>query len=147
MTELKRIFGYMRPYLGQMMAAAVMLAIAGAMMTLVVATLEPMVNDLLLSRPAQEATPTEDEDPEFLDRLVERLPIEATKMWLSERPMVKVPVLLVLVFLVRGILLYFGEIFAQTSTTRWSIRRRASSAPTRRAKSCRVCSTMFTSSR
>lgn len=60
----------MRPYLGQMMAAAVMLAIAGAMMTLVVATLEPIVNDLLLSRPAQEATPTEDEDPQFLDRLV-----------------------------------------------------------------------------
>ncbi len=42
----------MRPYLGQMMAASVMLAFAGAMMTLVVATLEPMVNEVLLVRPA-----------------------------------------------------------------------------------------------
>ena len=113
MTELKRIVGYMRPYLRQMIAAAVMLAFAGAMMTLVVATLEPMVNELLLSRPAQESAPAGDEDPNFLDDLVERLPIEQAKLWLRERPMVKVPVLLVLVFLIRGILLYFGEYLAR----------------------------------
>ncbi|MCW8985693.1 MAG: ABC transporter ATP-binding protein/permease [Thermoanaerobaculales bacterium] len=113
MNELRRIVGYMRPYLGQMAAASVMLAIAGAMMTLVVATLEPMVNEVLLTRPAQEAASAPDEDPNFVDSLVERLPIEETKMWLRERPMVKVPVLLVLVFLIRGILLYFGEYLAR----------------------------------
>jgi subfamily B ATP-binding cassette protein MsbA len=112
-TELKRIVAYMRPYLGQMMAAAVMLALAGAMMTLVVATLEPMVNEVLLFMPARQATPASAEETNFLDDLVEKLPIEATKMWLRERPMVKVPVLLVLVFLIRGILLYFGEYLAR----------------------------------
>jgi subfamily B ATP-binding cassette protein MsbA len=103
----------MRPYLAQMVAASVMLAVAGAMMTLVVATLEPMVNEVLLARPAQEAAPSRDEKAGFLDRLVERLPIAETKVWLRERPMVKVPVLLVLVFLIRGILLYFGEYLAR----------------------------------
>ena len=103
----------MRPYLGQMAAASVMLAFAGVMMTLVVATLEPMVNQVLLARPAQEAAAAGDEEPDFLESLVERLPIEETKKWLRERPMVKVPVLLVLVFLIRGILLYFGEYLAR----------------------------------
>ena len=42
----------MRPYVGQMVAASVMLAVAGAMMTLVVATLKPMVNEVLLAKPA-----------------------------------------------------------------------------------------------
>jgi subfamily B ATP-binding cassette protein MsbA len=109
-TELKRLLGYMRPYLGQMAAASVMLAIAGAMMTLVVATLEPMVNEVLLAKPDVEESPADEaETPDFLDTLVEWLPIEEAKLWLRERPMVKVPFLLVTVFLIRGILLYFGE--------------------------------------
>jgi subfamily B ATP-binding cassette protein MsbA len=103
----------MRPYLGQMAAASLMLAVAGAMMTLVVATLKPMVNEVLLARPAHEATLVTDKEPGFIDHLVERLPIDEAKSWLRERPMVKVPVLLVLVFLVRGILLYFGEYLAR----------------------------------
>jgi subfamily B ATP-binding cassette protein MsbA len=109
-TELKRILGYMRPYLGQMAVASVMLAFAGAMMTLVVATLKPMVNEVLLAKPAAvEAFADEDEKPDFLDSLVERLPVEEAKTWLRKRPMVKVPFLLVAVFLIRGILLFFGE--------------------------------------
>jgi subfamily B ATP-binding cassette protein MsbA len=109
-TELKRLLGYMRPYLRQMVTASVMLAFAGAMMTLVVATLEPMVNQVLLAKPAVvESSAGEEEAPDFLDRLVERLPVEEAKLWLRERPMVKVPFLLVAVFLIRGILLYFGE--------------------------------------
>ena len=56
-TELRRILGYMRPYLGQMLAASVMLAVAGAMMSLVVATLEPMVNEVLLAKPVDADTP------------------------------------------------------------------------------------------
>jgi subfamily B ATP-binding cassette protein MsbA len=100
----------MRPYLGQMAVASVMLAIAGAMMTLVVATLKPMVNEVLLAKPAAVESPSSaDEDPDFLDSLVERLPVEEAKMWLRERPMIKVPFLLVAVFLIRGVLLYIGE--------------------------------------
>ena len=110
MTELKRLLGYMRPYLGQMAAASVMLAVAGAMMTLVVATLEPMVNEVLLASPAA-APPTADaaETSGSLGGLIERLPVDQAKLWLRERPMIKVPILLVTVFLLRGILLYFGE--------------------------------------
>ena len=110
MTELKRLLGYLRPYIGQMAAAAVMLAVAGAMMTLVVATLKPIVNEVLLAKPAAVAESADtDGGPDLLDGLIDRLPIEEAKRWLRERPMTKVPFLLVALFLVRGVLLYFGE--------------------------------------
>jgi subfamily B ATP-binding cassette protein MsbA len=109
-TELKRILGYVRPYLGQVVAAAVMLAVAGAMMTLVVATLEPIVNEVLLAKKAvDDPASARTEDPTFIDDLIERLPVDEAKTWIRERPMIKVPILLVLVFLIRGILLFFGE--------------------------------------
>jgi len=109
-TELKRLLGYMRPYLGHMAAASVMLAVAGAMMTLVVATLKPMVNEVLLAKSAvADSSADPEETPDFLDGLVDGLPVEEAKLWLRERPMIKVPFLLVTVFLIRGILLYFGE--------------------------------------
>jgi subfamily B ATP-binding cassette protein MsbA len=109
-TELKRILGYMRPYLGQMLAASVMLALAGAMMSLVVATLEPMVNQVLLAQPVDSDTPADQEaEPDLLEGLLERLPIDEAQTWLREKPMLKVPFLLVAIFFVRGILLYFGE--------------------------------------
>jgi subfamily B ATP-binding cassette protein MsbA len=100
----------MRPYLGQMMAASIMLAVAGAMMTLVVATLKPLVNEVLLAKPAESAVSEESgESRDFLDTIVEKLPVQEAKTWLRQRPMVKVPILLVAVFMIRGILLYFGE--------------------------------------
>ena len=96
-TELRRLLAYMRPYMGQMAAATVMLAVAGAMMTMVVATLKPMVNEVLLAKPAavkSEATGKTDS----LDALVNRLPIHEAKRWLHDRPMVKVPVKVSVVF-------------------------------------------------
>ncbi len=110
MIELKRLLDYMRPYVGQMAAAAVMLALAGATMTLAVATLKPIVNEVLLARPAPVETPDrEAEGPSILDDLVDRLPIDEASAWLRERPTAKVPILLVCIFFVRAILLYFGE--------------------------------------
>ena len=110
MKELKRFLGYAKPYLGQMIAAAVMMAIAGALMSLVVATLNPLVNEVLLANPpkAEHAT-VPDEPAAFLDRVLNRLPIDQVKNWIRERPMAKVPVLLVTIFLLRGILLFFGD--------------------------------------
>jgi subfamily B ATP-binding cassette protein MsbA len=100
----------MRPYLGQMIAASIMLAVAGAMMTLVVATLKPLVNQVLLATPAETAVAdAADESANFVDSMVEKLPVDEAKRWLRQRPMVKVPILLVAVFMIRGILLYFGE--------------------------------------
>jgi len=109
-ASLKRLLGYMRPYLGQMIAAAIMLAIAGALMSLAVATLKPIVNDVLLATPASTAaTSTVDEETDLLDDMIDRLPIEEASAWLRDRPLVKVPILLVVIFFIRGILLYLGE--------------------------------------
>jgi len=102
--------------MAQMAAAAVMLAIAGAMMSMVVATLKPLINQVLFARPEIAAeTVTANLDEDFLERLIDWLPVEEAATWLRERPMAKVPVLLVLVFLVRGILLYFGEYLTRKS--------------------------------
>ena len=109
-----RLSRYMRPYVWQMVAAAVMLAIAGAMMSLVVATLNPLVNEVLLAKPAPVAAPdNSDEPPDFLNRVVAKLPVEQFTTWIHDRPMAKVPAMLVLVFFIRGILLFFGEYLAR----------------------------------
>ncbi len=100
----------MKPYLVQMIAASIMLAVAGAMMSLVVATLKPLVNQVLLvNAPAVTEPAPEEKSDEFLDRILDSLPVEKVNEWLQRDPMAKVPVLLVLVFLIRGILLYFGD--------------------------------------
>ncbi len=108
-SPFPRLLRYMRPYVGQIAAAAVMLAIAGALMSLAVATLKPIVNEVLLTRPtATEAAPPA-EKRNFVQKIVDKLPVEQWKEWLRERPLIKVPFLIVALFLVRGILLYFGE--------------------------------------
>jgi len=108
--ELKRFLGYAKPYLAQMIAAALMMAIAGALMSVVVATLNPLVNEVLLAKaPKVVKTTSPNEPAAFLDRVLDRLPIDQVKKWIHERPMAKVPVLLVTIFLVRGILLFFGD--------------------------------------
>jgi len=107
-SPFQRLLGYMRPYLTQIAAAAIMLAIAGGLMSLVVATLKPIVNQITVAQP-EAATNAEPEDLDLLDRLVERLPVEEWSAWLHERPLVKVPFLLVGLFFIRGIMLYFGE--------------------------------------
>ncbi len=87
-----------------------MMAIAGALMSLVVATLNPLVNEVLLANPPKvEHATASDEPAAFLDRVLDRLPIDQVKSWIHERPMAKVPVLLVTIFLLRGILLFFGD--------------------------------------
>jgi len=107
-SPLQRLLRYMRPYLSQMAMAAVMLAVAGGLMSMVVATLKPMVNQVLLSQPAVETT-AEPEETEFFDRVIELLPIDDLSDWLHERPLVKVPFLLVGIFFIRAVMLYFGE--------------------------------------
>ena len=99
----------MRPYLAQIAAAAVMLAIAGALMSLAVATLKPIVNDVLLARETAPKVAPAPEKSNLVNKIVDKLPVEEWKAWLYERPLIKVPFLLVALFLVRGTLLYFGE--------------------------------------
>jgi len=100
----------MRPYLAQMAAAAVMLAIAGALMSMVVASLKPLVNEVLLAQPAAvEESTVPEADHDLLDRVIDWLPAAELSEWLHRKPMVKVPFLIAGIFLIRGILLFLGE--------------------------------------
>jgi subfamily B ATP-binding cassette protein MsbA len=115
-TELKRLLGYMRPYLVQIAAAAIMLAFAGALMSMVVATLKPLVNEVLLARPAViEEAGLAEPSKDLLDRVIDWLPAAELSEWLHHKPMVKVPFLLVAIYLLRGTMLFFGE-FLTTKT-------------------------------
>ncbi len=107
----------MRPYLRQMVGAAVMLAVAGALMSVVVATLKPLVNELLLAHPRSAAEAAGDDVPnvDLVERLIEWLPADEASAWLRERPAVKVPFLLVGIYLIRGVLLFFG-VYLTTKT-------------------------------
>lgn len=117
MNELRRLLSYMRPYLRQMIGAAVMLAVAGALMSIVVATLKPMVNEVLLARPAaaEPAGAGLAEELDLIDRIIDWLPAEELSTWLQNRPVVKVPFLLVGIYLIRGVLLFFG-VYLTTKT-------------------------------
>jgi subfamily B ATP-binding cassette protein MsbA len=100
----------MRPYLGQIAAAALMLAVAGALMSMVVATLKPLVNDVLLAEPAAiERSTDAGSTDDFFDRVIDWLPVAELSNWLHEKPEAKVPFLLVAIYVLRGTLLFFGE--------------------------------------
>jgi subfamily B ATP-binding cassette protein MsbA len=115
MTALRRLIGYLRPYLGQMVLAVVLLTISGAMMSVVVATVKPLVNRVLTPPPAQQSALPEGDagataPPEdLLDRIASRLPGKGFEGWVGEHAFVQVPLLLVLIFLVRSPFQYFGQ--------------------------------------
>jgi subfamily B ATP-binding cassette protein MsbA len=108
MRLFKRLLGYMRPYLLQMVMAAVALALAGAIMAAIVATLKPLVNDVLLAAPGAPVEPDAD-DLGIVKQLFEQLPLEEWSAWLRDRAFIKVPLLLIAIFFVRGLLLYCGQ--------------------------------------
>jgi ABC-type multidrug transport system fused ATPase/permease subunit len=108
--ELKRLLGYIKPYLAQIAAAAAMLAVAGGLMSMVVATLKPLVNEVLLAqRPAAAAAPETAGGIDLVAKIIEWLPAAELSAWLQREPTLKVPFLLVGLFLIRGLLLFFGE--------------------------------------
>jgi subfamily B ATP-binding cassette protein MsbA len=112
MSVLRRLAGYVRPYLGRMVAATLMLAISGALMGAVVATVKPLVNGVLLgemaeARPAAEPTA----GPDILDQVREWLPREKIARWTREHAFVEVPLLLVIIYMFRAFLGYFGQYF------------------------------------
>ena len=68
MKELRRIFGYMRPYLARLIVAATFLALAGALMSAALAVLKPLA-DQVLNPEAARAASTGAEAAEGLDLL------------------------------------------------------------------------------
>ncbi len=115
MASFRRFLRYMKPYLGRTIAATLMLAVAGGLMSLVVATVKPLVKDVLMPAVAEKApvppsasAPPADVGRDFLERAKTSLGTERFSSWMKDRPYVKVPVILVLVFCLRAVFLYFG---------------------------------------
>lgn len=106
MRDLWRLLGYLRPYLGVMALASLLLAISGALMALVVASVKPLVNDVLLPGAVDAAA---GDASGVLAGLRAWLPPGAVGHWLGDRAFVLVPLLIVGLFLVRGVFLYFGQ--------------------------------------
>jgi subfamily B ATP-binding cassette protein MsbA len=112
MKELLRLAGYLRPYLARMIAAAVMLAIGGVLMAVAISAFKPLVNEVLLpasqQSPAAEATGQGGAD--LLAAVKKWLPLDRLGDWSKQNDLL-VPAIMILIFLVRGVFLYFGNYF------------------------------------
>ena len=111
MAVLRRLAGYVRPYLGRIAAAAVMLTVSGALMGAAVATVKPLVNDVLLGATDAEHAVTGGAGPDILETVRDWLPRAKIARWTREHALVEVPLLLLLILIVRSILGYFGQYF------------------------------------
>ena len=100
MGTFGRLFVYLRPYLPRLAAGGLLLAAAGGLMGLVVSTIKPLVNRVLFPGAA-----LDDADPGWAGRLG----VDAFGRWAEANAFVQVPILLFLVFVVRSVLLYFGQ--------------------------------------
>ncbi len=110
MRELRRLIGYIRPYAGAMATAAVMLAVAGALMSAVVATIKPIINQILSAGLPLAAAPEEARGGfDILEKFRALLPMSELSAWLEEHALAQAPILLVALFFLRALFLYFGE--------------------------------------
>jgi len=109
MRVLARLLLYVRPYLGQMIAGMVLLAFAGGLMSAILAIGKPLVNYVLLPAASPAVAPAIPGGLGWGDRWLPAGSASAFSSWFSHRPYVRVPVLMVLVFFVRGVVVYFGQ--------------------------------------
>ncbi len=109
MRVLARLLLYVRPYLGQMIAGMVLLAFAGGLMSAILAIGKPLVNYVLLPAASPAVAPAIPGGLGWVDRWLPAGSASAFSSWFSHRPYVRVPVLMVLVFFVRGVVVYFGQ--------------------------------------
>jgi len=107
MGSLRRLLGYLRPYLGMLVGSSAMLVCAGGLMAVVVATVKPLVNEVLLGRAAGAAA--RPPGPDLLRQLREALPTDRLLGWAREHAFVEVPLILVSIYVLRAVLGYFGE--------------------------------------
>ena len=125
MRELRRLFGYMRPYLGRIAGAAVLLGIAGALMSAVFLTLQPLVDEVFVAG-MHAAAPQASEAPappvasqrfDFLQAVKRAIPKDKLLAWAKDRAYVEVPLLLAAIVGFQAILLYFGQYLVMKSGT------------------------------
>lgn len=122
MNELRRLFGYMRPYLGRIIAAGVLLGLAGALMSGVFLTLQPLVDQVFVgaSQPAAAvAAPVADRTPHFnfLEAVKKKIPKDKVVAWAKDRAYVQVPLLLAAIVGFQAVLLYFGQYLVMKAGT------------------------------
>ncbi|MCP3979574.1 MAG: ABC transporter ATP-binding protein [bacterium] len=103
MHELRRLLGYLKPYLLHMILGATLLSVSGGLMAAVVSTIKPLVNDVLGTAPA---APGDTGMLEWFDGVV---PAGEAFDWAREHAFVQVPLILIVIFFARGVLLYFGQ--------------------------------------
>jgi ATP-binding cassette, subfamily B, bacterial MsbA len=122
MKELRRLFGYMRPYLGRIVAAGVLLGLAGALMTGVFLTLQPLVDQVFVGASAATtvaAAPAAERTPHFnfLEAVKKKIPKDRVLAWAKDRAYVQVPLLLAAIVGLQAVLLYFGQYLVMKAGT------------------------------
>jgi len=85
-----------------MVVASMLLALSGALMSVLVASMKPLVNEVLNSEVVEAG-------PDILDELENWIPTGGVRSWIEERSFLEVPLLIVVVFALRGIFVYFGQ--------------------------------------
>ena len=111
MGALWRLLGYLKPYMHRLIGAWITLSISGALMALIVSTVKPLVNEVLLGGRATPVTAAETggSGPDILTRVQQWLPLDSLADWAMDHAFVQVPLLIVVIFVVRGFFLYFGQ--------------------------------------
>jgi subfamily B ATP-binding cassette protein MsbA len=116
MKELRRLFGYMRPRLGRLVFASLLLGLAGLLMTAVFATLKPLINEVFDDGTVKTAAAPAAPEPhhgtfDILRSVKRKIPTAAILAWAKDRSYVEVPLLLVVIFFLRSVCLYFGQYY------------------------------------
>jgi subfamily B ATP-binding cassette protein MsbA len=122
MNEIRRLFGYMRPYLGRLILASLLLGLAGLLMTAVVATLRPLANEVFqVGTAAVAGAPAPDVRSsrafDILDSVKAAIPSAKVLAWAKDRAYLEVPLLLVAIFFFRSVCLYFGQYYVMKTGT------------------------------
>jgi subfamily B ATP-binding cassette protein MsbA len=112
----------MRPHLGRLVLASVLLGLAALLMSAVVATLNPLANEVFrLGTPAVAVdTPDNPARPgafDILKAVKRRLPTSDILAWAKDRAYLEVPLLLVAIFFFRSLFLYFGQYYVMKTGT------------------------------
>ncbi len=112
MNDLRRLFGYVRPYVGQYLLAMLLLAAAGALLSAAIGAGGPLV-DSLTGPPQAPAKPIASGGPKLhfdvLEQAKRIIPFEKLSAKAGERPFLQVAILLFVIFVLRAVFLYFGD--------------------------------------
>jgi subfamily B ATP-binding cassette protein MsbA len=105
---LTRLLRWLRPYLGALVGAMVLLVVSGALMGAVVSAVKPLVNEVLRVAPPAADTPSAT-GPDILRAVRAWLPLDRLARWAREGAFVEVPLLILVLYAIRCVLGYFGE--------------------------------------